>query len=232
MSSFRFSRIDKFPPIVKNLIIINCIVWVAQLLLNDQFQLTRKIELWPLRSPEFKPYQVVTHMFAHVDIMHLAFNMFSFWFFGRVLEGLWQAKRFLFFYLACGIGATVVSMVIQYIQYDSAMEKAVQFAAEGREEEVVRVLRQVLLPSLGASGAVMGVVIAFGYLFPNTELMGLIPIPIKVKWLVLMWVAADLFGGISNSGKGNIGHFAHLGGALTGFLIVLYWNKTNRKTLY
>jgi membrane associated rhomboid family serine protease len=232
MSNFQFTRVEKFPPIIKNLIIVNCIVWVAQILLNEQFHITKQIELWPVKSPEFKPYQVVTHMFAHSGIMHLAFNMFSLWFFGRMLESLWHAKRFLVFYLACGIGAAVVSMTIQYIQYDTAMAKAIQLAAEGREEEVVRVLRQILYPSLGASGAVMGVVVAFGYLFPNTELMGLIPIPIKVKWIVLMWIAADLFGGISNGGKDNIGHFAHLGGALTGFLLVLYWNKTNRKTLY
>lgn len=216
MSNFRFTRVDRFPPIVKNLIIINVLVWVAQLIYDKQGSLTMKIALWPVDSPFFKPYQVATHMFAHasydirgqVVFLHILFNMFGLYMFGRILENVWGAKRFLFFYLACGVGAAIAHLAVQYFMGGGA-------------------------PTVGASGAVMGVFVAFGYLFPNTELMIIpIPIPIKAKWLVLVYIGIDLFGGFGNISGDNIAHFAHLGGALTGFLLVLFWNKTNRKTLY
>jgi membrane associated rhomboid family serine protease len=127
--------------------------------------------------------------------------------FGRVLENIWGAKRFLFFYLACGVGAAIVHLAMQAIMGGGA-------------------------PAVGASGAVMGIFVAFAYLFPNTELMIMpIPMPIKAKWVVLIFALYDLFGGVGAIGD-NIAHFAHLGGALTGFLIVLFWNKSNRRTLY
>lgn len=216
MSNFRFTRMDRFPPVVKNLIIINILVWVAQLIYDKQMGLTMKLALWPVDSPFFEPYQVATHMFAHatydlagrVSPFHIFFNMFGLYVFGRILENVWGHKRFLFFYLACGIGAAAAHLGMQAITHGFA-------------------------PVVGASGAVMGVFVAFGFLFPNTELMIiLIPVPIKAKWVVLFYILIDLFGGFSNVSGDNIAHFAHLGGALTGFLIVLYWNKTNRKTLY
>ena len=225
MSNFRFTRPQSFPPIVKNLIIINVLVWIAQLIYDKKdgltMALTQKLALFPIGTPEFKPYQVATHMFAHqsytislshpegkIFILHILFNMFSLFMFGRILENVWGAKRFLFFYLACGIGAAAAHLAMQYFMgtYSAAV---------------------------GASGAVMGVFVAFGYLFPNTELyIMLIPIPVKAKWAVLGFVALDLFGGFGSIAGDNIAHFAHLGGALTGFLLVLYWNKTNRRTLY
>ncbi len=216
MSNFRFTRVDRFPPIVKNLIIINVLVWIAQLIYDKQSGLTMKIALWPIDSPFFKPYQVATHMFAHasydvrgqVVFLHILFNMFGLYMFGRILENVWGAKRFLFFYLACGVGAAIAHLAVQYFMGGGA-------------------------PAVGASGAVMGVFVAFGYLFPNTELMIIpIPIPIKAKWLVMVYIAIDLFGGFGNISGDSVAHFAHLGGALTGFLLVLFWNKTNRKTLY
>lgn len=216
MSNFQFTRPNKFPPVVKNLIIINVLVWVAQLIYDKQWGLTEKIALYPIDTPWFKPYQVITHMFAHASytergsimFFHILFNMFMLYMFGRILENVWGGKRFFIFYMACGIGAAAAHLGMQYFMggYASAV---------------------------GASGAVMGVFVAFGYLFPNTELMIIpIPVPIKAKWLVLAYIAFDLFGGFGNSGSDGIAHFAHLGGALTGFLIVLFWNKTNRKTLY
>jgi membrane associated rhomboid family serine protease len=232
MSNFRFTRVDPFPPILKNLIIINVLVFVAQMTMDNQYQITEKIMLWPIKLPQFKPYQIATHMFAHGGIFHIFFNMFSLWMFGRVLENVWGSKRFLFFYLACGVGAALVHMLIQYIRFDQIIMQTQQAFELGNEKEAVHILRQIG-PSLGASGAVMGVMIGFAYLFPNTEFTGIMfPIPIKAKWMVLIWVAADLFGGFSNSSQDNVGHFAHLGGALTGFIIVLIWNRTNRKTLY
>lgn len=216
MSNFRFTRMDRFPPVVKNLIIINILVWVAQLMYDKQLGLTLKLGLWPVGSPFFEPYQVATHMFAHatydlagrISFFHILFNMFGLYMFGRILENVWGHKRFLFFYLACGIGAAATHLIMQYVMGGFSV-------------------------AVGASGAVMGVFVAFGYLFPNTELMIIpIPVPIKAKWVVILYILIDLFGGFGNMAGDNIAHFAHLGGALTGFLLVLYWNKTNRRTLY
>lgn len=215
MSNFQFRRVEAFPPIIKNLIIINVLVWVAQAILDKEYNLTMKIALWPINTPVFEPYQIVTHMFAHaplsagsMGILHILFNMLVLYSFGRVLENVWGSKRFLFFYLACGVGAAAIHLLMQYMLGTFAF-------------------------ALGASGAIMGVFVAFAYLFPNTELIILpIPIPIKAKWLVLIYIAFDLFGGFGRISNDNIAHFAHLGGALTGFLIVFFWNKTNRRTLY
>lgn len=209
MSNFRPTRVDRFPPIVKNLIIINVLVFVAQLIFDKEYALTLRLALWPVETPLFEPYQVFTHMFTHSPsfIFHIIMNMLILYSFGRILENIWGPKRFLFFYLACGIGAAATHLAMQYFMGDAA-------------------------PAVGASGAIMGVFVAFAYLFPNTELMIIpIPIPIKAKWLVLAYIAFDLFGGFGGVGTG-IAHFAHLGGALTGFIIVMIWNKTNRKTLY
>jgi membrane associated rhomboid family serine protease len=147
-------------------------------------------------------------MFTHGSIGHIFFNLFALWMFGKILENVWGAKRFLIFYLVSGIGAAVAHLTVQYFMGGIA-------------------------PAVGASGAVMGILVAFGYLFPNTELYILfIPFPVKAKWAVIGYVAIDLFGGIANFSGDNIAHFAHLGGALTGFILVLFWNKSNRRRFY
>ncbi len=220
MSDFQNTRPDRFPPIVKNLLIINVLVWIAQLIYDKKdgltMFLTQKLALFPIDDPEFRPYQVATHMFAHstytaqgnIVFFHILFNMFGLYMFGRILENVWGAKRFLIFYLACGVGAAITHLAMQYIMGGNAA-------------------------AVGASGAVMGIFVAFAYLFPNTELMIIpIPVPIKAKWVALVYILIDLFGGIGQMQGDNIAHFAHLGGALTGFIIVFFWNKTNRKTLY
>ncbi len=224
MSDFRYTRPSGFPPIVKNLIIINILVWIAQLIFDVEdgmatMWLSSKLALHPVTDDGFRPYQIATHMFAHssyrgtvtrhsIEFFHILFNMFGLFMFGRILENVWGAKRFLFFYLACGVGAAAIHLLIQYLTSDGHA-------------------------AIGASGAVMGVFVAFGYLFPNTPLyIMFIPIPIKAKWAILGLVAVDLFGGVSSVPGDNVAHFAHLGGALTGFLIVFIWNRTNRKTLY
>lgn len=212
MSNVRFTRPDSFPPIVKNLIIINVLAWIAQLTLDSQYPITIKGALWPVSTPMFEPYQVFTSMFLHAPsfgmFFHILFNMFALFMFGRVLENVWGPKRFLFFYLACGIGAAVAHLAMQQIMGG-------------------------VVPAVGASGAVMGIMVAFGYLFPNTEMMIIpIPVPVKAKWVVIGYVLLDLFGGFGKIAGDQIAHFAHLGGALTGFIIVLIWNKSNRRTLY
>jgi membrane associated rhomboid family serine protease len=205
MSNFQYTRPDSFPPIVKNLIIINVIVFIAQLTMK-QYDLTNLFALRPFNAG-FEPYQIATHMFAHGGTFHIFFNMFSLWMFGRILENVWGPKRFLLFYLICGVGAALFHLVIEYMTggYSAA---------------------------IGASGAIMGIFAAFAYLFPNTELyIMFIPVPVKAKWALIGMVALDLFGGVGMYSDG-IAHFAHLGGALTGFILVLIYNKTSKKRFY
>ncbi len=232
MSDFKYYRPSGFPPIVKNLIIINALVFAAQLIFKDQ-DLTSKIGLWPVESPHFRPFQVFTHMFAHSPsmIFHILFNMFALWMFGRVLENVWGPKRFLTFYLLCGIGAAAAHMTVDYFQFKEVLEAVESLKAIGNENLAAQLL-EVPHYAVGASGAVMGILAAFAYLFPNTPLMIIpFPFPIKAKWLVIGYFVFDLIGGLGRSATG-IAHFAHLGGAVTGFIIVLIWNKTNRRTLY
>jgi len=154
--------------------------------------------------------------------------MFALWMFGRVLENVWGGKRFLIFYIACGLGAAALHLGIQYFRCEQLLD-----AFEANNIALVKERLGAVAPALGASGAVMGVMAAFAYLFPNTELyIMFLPIPIKAKWAILGMVAIDLFGGVAQVSGDNIAHFAHLGGAITGFVIVLFWNKTNRRTLY
>ena len=247
MSETRYVRPDRFPPVVKNLLIINVLVYLAQSLLDKQYAITEKLMMWPLmpdklhkllveanyldESQKFQPYQVFTHMFSHAPppmFYHILFNMFTLWMFGRILENVWGAKRFLLFYLACGLGAAALHLGIQYFRCEQLLQAFTDNDVAG-----VKGLLGGVSPALGASGAIMGIMVAFAYLFPNTELyIMLIPVPVKAKWAMLGLAAIDLFGGVARISGDNIAHFAHLGGALTGFLIVLYWNKTNRKTLY
>ena len=226
------NRIQKESPVVFNLIIINVLVYVAQKLIGDK--LTDAIALYPVNSDFFKPYQVITHMFAHSpnSIMHIVFNMLALWMFGSVLEKYWGAKKFLIFYILSGLGAAALHLIMQYVRNPEAVhitqamyEQAV--AAEGY------IPKYFLGGAVGASGAIMGVMAAFGYLFPNTPMyMMFIPVPIKAKIAIPIMVAIDLFGGFAGISGDNIAHFAHLGGAIAGFLLVWYWNKTNKKTFY
>ncbi len=197
-------------PIVLNLIIINALVYFIQMMFDgpptdnllDQ-KITGKIALYPYQTSYFQPYQLVTHMFAHGGFFHLLFNMFVLWMFGTTLERVWGPKRFFIFYFACGLAAGVAHLILQP---DA--------------------------PAVGASGAIMGLFAAFAYLFPNTEFIIFpIPVPVKAKYAVAIMAAFDLFGGVSPSGS-NIAHFAHLGGLAMGFILVLIWNKTNKKTFY
>ena len=216
MSDFRYTRPDSFPPIVKNLIIINVLVWLAQVILDPKIGLTNYLALYPFGSDEFRPYQIATHMFAHASygmggqivIMHILFNMFGLWMFGRVLENYWGPKRFLLFYLLCGVGAALVHLGVQYFTGGYSM-------------------------AVGASGAIMGIFAAFAYLFPNTEMFIMfIPFPIKAKYLVTGLILYDLIAGIGHFSGDNVARFAHVGGAITGFIIVLIWNKTGKRRFY
>lgn len=197
------NRFQRTTPVVLNLIIINALVFFIQMMFDGQDEkITRVIALFPYQTEYFKPYQLVTHMFAHGGFFHLFFNMFVLWMFGTMLEKIWGPKRFFIFYFACGLAAGVAHLLLENS------------------------------PAVGASGAIMGLFAAFAYLFPNTELIIFpIPVPVKAKYAVAIMAAFDLFGGVYPSGS-NIAHFAHLGGLVMGFILVLIWNKTNKKTFY
>jgi membrane associated rhomboid family serine protease len=199
-NNYRPSR--KIPSIVLNLIIINAIVFVAQLVFDSSLGLTNILALYPYNSGLFKPYQLVTHMFAHGGFLHILFNMYALWIFGSVLERMWGPKKFLIFYLVCGLAAGLTQMF---------------FVTNA--------------PAIGASGAIMGLLAAFAYTFPNTEFFIIpFPFPIKAKYMAAIFAAFDIFGGFA--GTDNVAHFAHLGGLVMGLILVIIWNKTDKKRFY
>jgi membrane associated rhomboid family serine protease len=194
--------LQRTTPVVLNLIIINALVFVAQLTLDRSIGLTDLLALYPYNSGLFKPYQLITHMFAHGGFLHILLNMYALWMFGTILERVWGAKRFLIFYFACGLAAGATQMLL------------VQNA-----------------PAIGASGAIMGLLAAFAYLFPNVEFFIIpIPFPVKAKYMVAVIAAIDLFSGIQ--GSDDVAHFAHIGGLVMGFILVIIWNRTNKKNFY
>lgn len=225
------NRFQSTTPVVLNLIIINVLVFLAQKLLGTSEGLDPVTDLFALhhyKSEVFRPYQVITHMFMHGGFFHLLFNMLALWMFGSVVEKTWGPKRFLIFYLICGVVAALTQMgsyAFDFWQYDH-MTMSAELAQQYQ-------LALRMGATVGASGAIMGVLAAFGFLFPNTELFIMpIPFPVKAKWAIIGIIALDVFGGISRVPGDNIAHFAHIGGAIAGFLIVLYWNKTNKQTFY
>ncbi len=197
-------------PVVKQLLIINVIFFIGTVL-NENFAINT-FALFPFDSPNFHWYQLITHMFMHGGIAHLAFNMFALYSFGSNLEHFWGGIKFVFFYISCGLGAAITySLVNQYLTNDVASY------------------------AVGASGAIYGLLVAFGYMFPNAELgIMFIPIPIKAKYFIPGILIIDLFLGLRGQsifgfGSTGIAHFAHIGGAITGFIMMWSWrnNKFN-----
>lgn len=201
--------------------------------------LTDILGLHYIGSHDFKPYQLVTHMFMHGGFLHLAFNMFALWMFGRVLESVWGPKRFFIFYFVTGLGAALFYSLVNYFEFQYIAARMNPADVQAVMEHGAEILKQgqnyvgqagklnliLNVPTVGASGAVFGVLLGFGMLFPNTQLMLLFPpIPIKAKYFVIGYGLIELFGGITNTG-GNIAHFAHVGGMLFGFIMIKYWNK-------
>ena len=238
MTEFRFTRPDRFPPVVKNLLIINALIFVAQLTFGaNSFTVSNLFALHDIQSPYFKPHQLLTYMFLHGSFDHLLFNMLALWMFGSVLENYWGAKRFLQYYVLCGLGAGLLHLVVLYFEMKPAWDYINMFPAEEQakviyENTVVVKDRAINAATVGASGAIFGCLAAFGYLFPNSLIYVYFLFPIKAKWFVIIYGAIELALAVRNSAGDNVAHFAHLGGAITGFIIVYIWNKTNRKTLY
>lgn len=229
MANYSFGRGESLPPIVKNLLIINVLAFVAQMVFeNSGVPVNDMFALHHYKAEVFKPYQIVTHMFMHGGFFHLFFNMFALYMFGGTVERVWGPKRFLIFYLACGLGAAIIQLASYAYDYRE-VDAAVLDAATYAQYQTVLSYNA----TVGASGAIMGVLAAFGYLFPNTQLIIFpIPIPIKAKWAIAGLIAIDIFGGFAKLPNDNIAHFAHIGGALTGIIMLIIWNKTDRKTFY
>jgi membrane associated rhomboid family serine protease len=228
--------------VVMNLLIINVVMFLGSMLFLRVFSndLNNLLGLFYFQSPKFKPWQLVTHMFMHGGIGHIFFNMWALWIFGKTLESVWGSQRFLIYYLITGLGAAFFHQLIQYIQLgpDVAALKAAYGVPRVNIALLAEILkpgnqfyelgRALMVPTIGASGAVYGVLLAFGMLFPNTPLFIIpIPFPIKAKWLVIGFFGLELFLGIARPG-GNIAHFAHLGGMIFGFILIRYWNKFTR----
>lgn len=243
MNNFRPS-FNAIPPVVKNLIIINVIMLFVTFILNLRgLDLTRILGLFYIQSPEFKPFQIVTHMFMHGGLWHLVFNMFALWMFGRVLESVWGPRRFFIYYFVTGLGAAALHTLVNFIEFqhlagqmDSetvqmVMSQGTEIFSQGKnfsDPQAGSLNLMLNIPTVGASGAVFGILLGFGMLFPNTQLMLLFPpIPIKAKYFVMGYGAIELYLGVTQSG-GNIAHFAHLGGMLFGFILIKYWNKNTR----
>jgi len=234
MADFRFSSPFQFPPVVKNLMIINVLVFLTQNIVGQREE--GLVENWfalhDLHSEFFKPHQLITHMFMHGSFAHLFFNMFGLWMFGAAIEHRYGAKRFLQFYIISGLGAAVLHMGILYLEMEPIMEIFRRLPMEEQLELIESPTFKVNVATLGASGAVFGCLAAFGYLYPNSIIMINFLLPMKAKWLVLIYAGMELFLAFRNSAGDTVAHFAHLGGALTGFLLVYFWNKRNRRTFY
>ncbi len=236
------------PPVVKNLILINIIMLLATYTAAGVFgtDLNSVLGLYFPKSDHFKPSQVITHMFMHGGIAHLFFNMFALFMFGRVLESVWGSKRFFLYYFVSGLGAALTHETVMALQYakvagtlspdqlQMVLDRGAEIMQSGRifNDPGMRQLNAILnVPTVGASGAVFGILLAFGVLFPNTQLMLLFPpIPIKAKWLVIGYGALELYLAVTQPGS-NVAHAAHLGGMIFGYILIRYWRKTTN-TLY
>lgn len=277
---FRPNKFSILPPVVKNLLIINGLFYLATMALGKAFNINLNdiLGLHYVGASDFSPYQYVSYMFMHSDskITHILFNMFALWMFGNAIENVWGSKRFLIYYFITGIGAAIIYTfwigieirpVVQAVDYflnnpslegfgefinskqfivanyeiqnnlrefiptfsklevydkGAALQEAITFASQYKEDYLNA------HTVVGASGAVYGILLAFGMMFPNQLIYLYFAIPVKAKWVVMGFGALELFSGLSNKAGDNVAHFAHLGGMLFGFLIIMYWKKKGR----
>jgi membrane associated rhomboid family serine protease len=238
-------------PVVKQLLIINIIFYICSYLVGDEAY--NLLSLFYFENPAFKPWQIITHMFMHAPVpqfAHILFNMFALYSFGSALEHFWGGKKFLFFYISCGLGAMILHTGVNYFQYHDVLntlyenqipQQAIDaMISKGTvTDQILELVPMQALqdmytayhaPMLGASGAIYGLLVAFAFMFPNAELMLIfLPIPIKAKYFVPGILLIDLFLGVSGKSlfgtSDGIAHFAHLGGAILGFLMMWYWKK-------
>jgi len=227
---------------IKHLIIINVILFVAPQLLQLDF--TNMLALHFPENEHFGFWQYITHMFMHASFSHILFNMYGLWAFGTPLEQMWGRKKFLFFYFSAGLGAGIIYTFVNYYQFNAALETLVTSGIS--QNEILELMNPTKMyqnkdlqtmnqlyntPAVGASGAVYGVLAAFGLYFKDAKLaLIFLPIPIAAKYFIPVMIFGDLFFGMTKYSVGNIAHFAHIGGALIGFIIAYSWKKNQFKT--
>ena len=239
---------NKLTDAIKHLIIINVILFVAPQLLKLDF--TNILALHYPKNEHFGIWQYVTHMFMHGSFSHILFNMYGLWAFGTPLEQMWGKKKFVFFYFSAGIGAGLIYTLANYYQFNGIYEQLMNFGLSASDiqdilnvgsyndsrillsnEEMSKFYGLYHTPAVGASGAVYGVLVAFGMYFKDAKLaLIFFPVPIAAKYFIPVIILGDLFFGMTKYSIGNVAHFAHVGGALIGFLIAWYWKKNQFKT--
>lgn len=215
------------PPVTKNIIIINVLFFLGTIVAPKYgINLTEWLGLNFFMASDFKLYQLFTYMFMHGGFEHLFFNMFAVWMFGRILEQVWGPRRFLFYYLLCGVGAGVMQEIVQYIQYATVLSGYDSVNMGGNY--IVPMGEYLnMMTTVGASGSIYAILLAFGMTFPNQPIYLYFLLPMKAKYFVIGYAALEVFLGLSQRGDG-IAHFAHLGGMLFGFLLIMYWRKKNK----
>ena len=219
----------EIPVVTKNLIAINVLMFLALLAFERSgIDLNNLLGLHLFLAPDFRPYQLVTYMFMHGGFTHILFYMYAVWVFGSMLERVWGSSRFLLFYIATGVGAGLVQELVQYLYFSMNLAQYTQVNMGGGL--IVPMAEYLnLWTTVGASGAVYGILLAFAMTFPNEQLFMIpFPFPIKAKYFVMIFGALELFTGLSNNVGDNVAHFAHLGGMIFGIVLILYWRKKGK----
>ncbi len=241
---------NNMPVVTKNLLIINVLVYMAGVVLKRKLGLDLN-DLGGLHfflSSDFRIYQPVTYMFLHGGELHVFFNMFAVWMFGRVFEQIWGSKRYLLYYMVCGIGAALCQEFVLFLEFRSLASVMPPEAVDLVLREGASILQQhmnytdaqlanlnlaVNLPTVGASGAVFGILLAFGLFFPNERMFIFpIPFPIQTKYLVVGYAILEFLWGVADRPGDSVAHFAHLGGMLFGLLLIMYWRKKEKNGSY
>jgi membrane associated rhomboid family serine protease len=244
MQQFRPQGFKMLPTVIKNLLIINVLFYLLTIVSGSTFDinLVKYLGLHYPLSSDFGVWQLVTYMFMHDTngFTHILFNMFALWMFGNTLENAWGSKRFLNYYLITGIGAGVIQIIVAWIRISSVeanlhadqialvIQEGAEVLSRGMNYENIgmRDLNLIInTPTVGASGAVFGILLAFGMMFPNSIIYVYFAIPIKAKFFVMIYGGIEVYLGFANSTGDNVAHFAHLGGMIFGFLLIMYWKK-------
>jgi membrane associated rhomboid family serine protease len=222
---------NNITPVVKNLLIINVIFFIATYIFRQQINLEEYLSVFYFDSPFFKVWQPITYMFMHGSMTHIFFNMFALYSFGSVLEAHWGGKRFINFYLITGLGALALQWGVQAFEVYQLTGSVFNNLSTLSVSDVadVKTLQQIYFgPMVGASGAIFGLLVAFAMLYPNLEMyIMFIPVPVKAKYIIPVYIVIELFLGVARFEGDSIAHFAHLGGALIGFILVKLWKNKN-----
>lgn len=235
MSQYRQSPFANITPVVKNLLIINVIFFLATQLLGSHFNMVEHFSAFYFDSPLFKPWQVITYMFMHGGFMHILFNMIGLFTIGPILENTMGSKRLFNYYFICGIGALLLQMIVQAIEVHNLTGAFMAQKLDIADPVSLEKLETIYYgPILGASGAIFGILIGFAMLFPNMELMIIpIPIPIKAKYFAIGYIVIELFSGVNPMQTNDgVAHFAHIGGALVGFILIKIWGLRGPQQFY